>query len=313
MGVTNRADRIHAKIVFYGPAGAGLTSNLEYIHRKLRRELRGELTVSNVRDGSYELLPVELGSIRDVQTSVLIHTVPTGEGHRGLRREILDGADGVVFVADLRPMRHDATVASLTELREHLATYNRSIDDVLLVVQYNRRDLADENSLDSLHRRLALRPAATFEAVANEGTGVLQTLTCLTKLILNRLRRELHAERAEAAPPQRMPAPSPPVQRQPDPPAPPEEPQPLPAAPSTPAPRAPTPEPTVTAEDSGSFSGPLVAEPASLAIDPEKGFRLASAGPVEAEGDELSIPIRLCEEGSGREISLSLRLIVDDS
>ena len=197
MGVLNRDGReIHAKIVYYGPQGAGMTANLRLILRKLKREHRGELQSTPVPDSEdeYEFLPVTLGTVRGYATSIHIYTVPGAPAHGKLRREILDGADGVVFVADLRPERHDATVKSARELKKHLRSHDLSFDDVVLVTQYNRRDESNENALDKLHKRLSLEPAASFEAVATEGTGVLQTLTTLSKLILSNIRNAADAQ-----------------------------------------------------------------------------------------------------------------------
>ena len=200
MGVLNREAReIHAKIVYYGPAEAGKTTNLEFIHRKLKREHRGDLQVSRIgSDAAYEFVPVTLGSVRGYSTSIHVYTVPSGDEHLELRRQILDGTDGVVFVADLRPERHDATIAAAAELKEHLDSYGRSFDEVVLVIQYNKRGTTNENALDELHKRLGLEPEAYFEAVANQGTGVLQTLTTLSKQILSNIRQA-----AENEPPQR--------------------------------------------------------------------------------------------------------------
>jgi signal recognition particle receptor subunit beta len=435
MGSFDRAaGEIHAKIVYYGPPGVGLTSNVEYVHRKLRREHRGELKRIECAGAACEFLPVELGHIKDIRTSIEVYTVPSGEAQRERRRELLTDVDGIVFVADLRPARHEATAAALQELRELLESHQRSLEDVALVVQYNRRDLADENALDRLHRLLDLRSLATFEAVASEGAGVLQTLSSLAKLILNRLRSGQMKPAARTTPkelsaPAQMPAPAP----EPSPAEPLAAPAPAPASPASPlgapaaaplgldepveapadaplgraealgapadaplgrnealgapadaplgrstepadapaalapsepavspadAPAAQGPmdlfaaegpseaaeadpfaaqapgagsidlfaaqgaesfeepaagadEPWVTAEDSQEFSGPLVAEPAQPLDGPPLRFQITEAGPGEAIGGELRIPIRLREESSGRSIDLRLRLTID--
>lgn len=198
MGVLNRERReIHAKIVYFGPDAAGKTTNLEFIHRKLKRDHRGEIKTTNVgndRSATYEFLAVTLGAVRGYSTSIHIYTVPNGPSHREMRRQILDGADGIVFVADLRPERHDATVEAAGELKDHLQSYGLSLKDVVLVIQYNRRGPTDENALDGLHRRLGLDPEGYFEAVASEGTGVLQTLTSLSKQILSNIRQAAENE-----------------------------------------------------------------------------------------------------------------------
>ncbi len=265
MGVLNHEAReIQAKIVYYGPAEAGKTTNVEFIHRKLKREHRGDLQVSRAgSSAAYEFVPVTLGSVRGYSTSIHVYTVPSGDDQRELRRQILDGTDGVVFVADLRPERHDATIASAAELKEHLETYGRSFDDVVLVIQYNRRGTTNENALDELHKRLGLDPEAYFEAVANQGTGVLQTLTTLSKQILSNIRQA-----AEKEPPNEAAVPLAQVEL--------------------------TQRPVEETAAHGAFC-------------------LESAGPVEASGGELTIPILLTESESGQKVELCLRLSISRS
>ena len=204
MGELDReAKAIKAKIVYFGPSGVGLTSNLESIARKLKKAQCGELRVSRVpkdKKAAYEVLPVDLGKVRGYSSAMQIYTVPGGAKHAAIRRRILEGADGVVFVADLRPDRHDVTLAAVKELQGHLNVYGRTLEDTSLIVQYNRRDEVDESVLDRLHRRLALKPAAFFEATAHDGTGVIQTLTTLSKVILAEFRRR--AESGEPVSPQ---------------------------------------------------------------------------------------------------------------
>ena len=218
--LSRETGEIHAKIVYCGPQGSGKTANTKFIYRKLKREHRGELRTAYARkdkNAPYEFLPVSLGAVRGFETSIHLHTWPGGDAFSDERRQVLEGVDGVVFVADLRPERHEATVAALDELRGHLQSYGRSFDDVLLVIQYNRRDEADESNLESLHAQLGVKPQAYFEGIATEGTGVLQCLTTLSKAILSRLRREAdEQERQEAE----APAPPPDAASEPAPPPP---------------------------------------------------------------------------------------------
>ena len=94
MGVLNHETReIHAKIVLYGPPEAGTTTNLSFIHRKLKKEHRGELRTLGAEwgaKGAYEFLPVNLGPVRGYQTSIHLYTVPAGKAHAAVRRELLD-------------------------------------------------------------------------------------------------------------------------------------------------------------------------------------------------------------------------------
>ena len=287
MGTADRdAREIHGKIVYYGAAGAGKSSNLAFIQRKLKREHRGELKRLATRDGVivYETLPVQLGAVRGFKTSIEISSVPGASEASALRRKLLEAVDGIVFVADLRPDRHSATVASLAELRQNLASYGRKLEDVPLVVQYNHRDQADENAVERLHRLLPMREASCFEARAHEGSGVLQTLTTLSKLLLVELRKTVD----EAGP-----ASSAAVY----------------TGRNLPAKRGRVVE---SVEPLGPPSGDVTAnyddEPAAVL---EKGFQIESAGPVGGGGSEIRIPVRLIDEATGRRVEIVVRVAID--
>jgi len=283
MGTADREAReIHGKIVYYGAAGAGKSSNLAFIQRKLKREHRGELKRLSTRDGVtvYETLPVQLGAVRGFQTSIQISSVPGAPNAGALRRKLLENVDALVFVADLRPDRHQATVASLAELREHLESYGRKLEDVPLVIQYNHRDQADENAVERLHRLIPLRQAC-FEARADEGTGVLQTLTTLSKLLLVELRKTVD----DVATP-----------------------LPRSIAESMARPAAKR-EPVIDAGDAIDALGPPTAD---VTADFEgKGFQIESAGPVDGAGREIRIPLRLIDEATGRRVEIVVRVAID--
>jgi hypothetical protein len=199
VGTLDRDARsIHGKLVYLGPAGAGKTANLELLARKLKQQHRGDLKVVEGEGGAVEHLPVSLGAVRGWETSFDIWAAPGGDEGDAARARLLADADGVVFVADLRRERHDATLAALEELLAHLGAAGRSLDDVALVVQYNHRDAADETAVERLHRRLGLEHAVSFDAVACEGKGVLQTLSALSKQVLALVRAR--AERPQPAP-----------------------------------------------------------------------------------------------------------------
>jgi signal recognition particle receptor subunit beta len=199
---------VDARIVYWGIEGAGTTTNLRVIHAKLRPDHRGRLEHVPTRldpSVSYDRLPIELGEIAGVRTRIQIVAVPGGAEHAPTRKGLLDRVDGVVFVVDARRERIDENVAALEELRSALAAYGRSLEEVPLVVQYNKQDLSDAFVLEELHRKLDVRGAAAFEAVAAEGSGVLQTLTTISKRVVRTLRESREA--MAAAPPPPAPAP----------------------------------------------------------------------------------------------------------
>lgn len=279
MGELNReAGEIHAKLLYFGPPGSGKTTNVKFIERKLKREHRGMLEERNAEGeegGSYEILPVRLGEVRGFKTSIQVHTVPGADRFSDVRRNLLDGADGVVFVADCRTDQHEATVASFQELSSHLESYGRSFEDIVLVVQYNHRDEADESALESLHSRLSEKPDASFDAIATDGTGVLQCLTTTSKAILSKLRKQ--ADEVEASPPAATPGVVDATSAQ-----------------TTFAPLQPAVE----------VSAPIeTVAPQELSLEP--------AGSVSCSGRELTIPLRLISQESGERVEFSIRVSLD--
>ena len=191
---------MNARIVFWGIQGAGVSTNLQVIREKLRADRRGELkrVPTAIDPGQYfEVLPIELGRVNGLNTRLEVIAVPGGDEHAPTRMQLLDHIDGLVLVIDSQPDRVDENVACLAELRSALDAYGRSLENLPIVVQYNKRDQTDSFVIEDLHRQLGLVGAAVFEAVASEGKGVLQTLTTISKRVV----RVLRESELDAAPP----------------------------------------------------------------------------------------------------------------
>jgi signal recognition particle receptor subunit beta len=210
--VSREATEVNARIVYWGVEGAGKTTNLRAVFAKLRPDHRGKIRQVPSRldpTVAFAVLPISLGDIAGIRTQIELIAVPGGEEQAPMRKQLLDQVDGVVFVVDADPARADANVASLAELRGALSAYGRGLADVPLVVQYNKRDLADPYALEDLHRKLDPRGAPVFEAVASEGRGVLETLSTISKRVIRVLREQgvgAPAPAAAAAPPAPAPA-----------------------------------------------------------------------------------------------------------
>jgi hypothetical protein len=220
---------VNARIVYWGIEGAGKSTNLRTIHAKLRPDHRGDLQVHPTRldpTVSYEVLPIELGDVGGVRTRIEVMAVPGAPEQAPTRKSLLDRVDGVVFVVDAQADKIDANLASFDELRRVLSAYGRSLEQLPLVVQYNKCDRSGPYALEELHRKLDLRGAAAFEAVASEGTAVLPTLTTISKRVMRVLRDQAPVALPAAAPPpaparpepSRAPAPAPGVRPAPAPP-----------------------------------------------------------------------------------------------
>ena len=132
---------VNARILYWGASQAGKSTNLRAIHARLRPDHRGPLEEVPTRvdpSVSYERLGIELGQIAGQRTRIQIVAVPGAAEHSVTRKQLLDRVDGVVFVVDASPARIDDNLASFDELRAALGAYGRSLDDMPLVVQYNK-------------------------------------------------------------------------------------------------------------------------------------------------------------------------------
>jgi hypothetical protein len=212
MDASRTITEVNARIVYWGIEGAGKRTNLRVIHAKLRPDHRGDLRELPTKldpTVTYCMLPIELGEVSGVRTRIQVLTAPSGPEQAPTRKQLLDRVDGVVFVADARRERLGDNLASFEELRAALAAYGRPIERVPLVIQYNKRDQSDPYALEELHRKLALRGVAAFEAVARDGGAVLQTLTTISKRVIRHRREETEREATTAAAAPARPSPPP--------------------------------------------------------------------------------------------------------
>lgn len=191
-----------ARILLWGIEGAGKSTTLRTIHARLRPESRGELTrVPSLLDPTVfaESLSIALGEISGRAMQIEVVAVPGGEDQAITRKQLLDRVDGLVLVLDCSPGRIDANAASIAELRNSLAAYGQRLDSLPIVLQYNKRDVADPFAIESLHRKIGLRDAAVFETIATTGHGVLPTLTTISKHVV-RLHRDGSAQHGATPP-----------------------------------------------------------------------------------------------------------------
>lgn len=192
MSTINFAAReINCKIVYYGPGIAGKTTNLKYIYRQVPNNVKGEmvsLATEDERTLFFDFLPLDLGMVQGFKTRFHLYTVPGQVFYNASRKLILRGVDGIIFVADSAPNRLRANAESLRNLRENLVEYSLKLENVPLVVQYNKRDLPDALPVEML--RMVIDPTGEyqeFEACAETGKGVFETLRAVSKLVLERL------------------------------------------------------------------------------------------------------------------------------
>lgn len=191
MALINYASReINCKLVYYGTGLGGKTTNLEYVYKQLAPGIRGEmisLATETERTLFFDFLPLDLGSVQGFKTKFSLYTVPGQVEYNASRKLILNGVDGIVFVADSQQEKMAENIESMRNMEENLSEYGLTLEQVPFVLQYNKRDLVNVSSFDELEAALNGRGVPSFEAVAVEGSGVFATLKAVSKAVLNRL------------------------------------------------------------------------------------------------------------------------------
>jgi mutual gliding-motility protein MglA len=191
MALINVAAReIHGKIVYYGPGLCGKTTNLQIIHGKIPQNGRSELlsiATETERTLFFDFLPLDLGKVHGFTIRFHLYTVPGQILYERTRVAVLNGADGVVFVADAQRDRLADNLQSLRELAHNLTNQGKRLLEFPLVMQYNKMDLPTALPTPVLDRYLNTVKVPRFEAVAVDGTGVFETLRAISKLVVNKL------------------------------------------------------------------------------------------------------------------------------
>lgn len=184
---------LNLKVVYYGPALSGKTTNLEQIHAKVDPKRRGELiSLKTTEDRTlyFDFLQLELGKISGLTPKIHLYTVPGQTYYETSRRLVLRGADGVVFVADSAANRTNDNVESWETMHTHLRSLKLPAD-LPLVVQLNKRDLPTAMPAPLLRNILNVNGRPTFETVAQRGIGVFDTLKAIINCVVKQVQREM--------------------------------------------------------------------------------------------------------------------------
>ena len=193
MSFINYSSReINCKIVYYGPGLCGKTTNIQYVYNKVDPSTKGKLiTLATEMDRTlfFDFLPLDLGTISGFTTKFQLYTVPGQVYYQTTRKLVLQGADGVVFVADSQSHQLNENVESLQDLHANLAEQGVDARSVPLVLQYNKQDLPRDLILSAsdLGDTLNFRSVPEFAADALHGPGVFETLRAISELVLKRL------------------------------------------------------------------------------------------------------------------------------
>ena len=187
------AKELSAKIVYYGPGLSGKTTSLEFIHRAIRPDRRGEM-VSLATEGDrtifFDFLPLKIERVRGMDVRLQLYTVPGQVYYAATRKLVLNGADGVVFVADSQREVMEQNEASLRDLEANLRELGVEFESFPLVLQYNKRDLPGVVAVSELEQALNPRGLPSFETVATEGRGIFDALKAIVRLTIRSLKKQ---------------------------------------------------------------------------------------------------------------------------
>jgi len=193
-----------AKIVYYGPGLCGKTTNLQFVYDNLPGHVKKgkmlSLATKTDRTLFFDFLPIELGRIRGMKTRVQLYTVPGQVFYNSTRKLVLKGADGVVFVADSQQKMMESNSESYKNLEDNLKEIGLRLEEMPLVMQFNKRDLPHLASVEEMNTHINRHNAPFYEAVATSGIGVEDTLKAVTKLVLNHLAVKYNLGSPEARP-----------------------------------------------------------------------------------------------------------------
>ncbi len=203
MATLNYASKeIHVKVVYYGAAMSGKTTNLQVIHSTVSKDHRGNLislTTDQDRTLFFDFLPLDLGRVQGFTTKVQLYTVPGQVYYNATRKLVLRGVDGIVLVVDSQKEQLDENKESLANLQENLKEYGLDLDTLPWIIQYNKQDLPNAMSVEELEKEVNTLGTPYTVASATENRGVKETLRLISGMVMQKLSAPNALREAEPA------------------------------------------------------------------------------------------------------------------
>lgn len=185
---------MNLKVVYYGPAMSGKTTNLQRIHEKTSPKIRGELISLKTRGDRtlyFDFLQIELGRVAGLKPRFNLYTVPGQSYYVSSRRLVLQGADGVVFVADSDPGRMSDNIQSVQDLVKNLNTLGINPQAIPIILQCNKRDLPDAMPVADMQKRLGFSRVPCYAATATNGEGIFETMKAAISMVVKQAQKGL--------------------------------------------------------------------------------------------------------------------------
>jgi signal recognition particle receptor subunit beta len=182
---------INCKVIYFGPGLSGKTTNVQYIYEHTQQANRGKLvtlSTENERTLFFDFLPLAIGEVKGYKTRFHLYTIPGQTFYEVSRQFILKGVDGVVFVADSQSERMESNIEAFEALEKSLEKQGYDLNKLPLVFQYNKRDMPGVVSISEMEATFNPMRRPYFEAVANSGQGVMETLQSISQSIIRELK-----------------------------------------------------------------------------------------------------------------------------
>ena len=189
MLINQRRGEINFKIVYYGTALGGKTSNLEYIYSHVNPKQRGELVSIKTKGDRtlfFDFLYIELSPINGLRPKFNFYTVPGQTMYAASRKLVLRGVDGVVFVADSQDNRLRENLESLAELKKYLREEGYNLSEFPFILQCNKQDLSTATPPQKLSEQLGLNGQPCFGSIATQGENVFDTMKAIVNQVAKR-------------------------------------------------------------------------------------------------------------------------------
>lgn len=189
--INYKSREINCKIVYVGPSLGGKTTNIQCIHNSVPNESRTPLQSINT-DGDrtlfFDYFALNLEDIQGFKTKFLIYGVPGQPYYKSTRKMVLNGVDGLVFIADSDRKRFSDNLESLLDLKGMLKDYGYDYEDLPMVFQYNKRDLSDLTPVPEFEQSLNDRGCPHYEAIAIRCEGVIDTFKAVCSGVIEKLK-----------------------------------------------------------------------------------------------------------------------------
>ena len=190
MFINTSLNQIDLKIVYYGPGMSGKTTNLEWAHTHIDPSLRSDLLNLKTKEDRtiyFDFMQFEVGKIKGLTPKFNLYTVPGQDMYTMSRKIILNGVDGIVYVADSQPDRMRDNLFTLIDLVKNLRANKHQVEDFPIILQYNKRDVPGALPVPEMRKLLNRFNAPEFEACAMKGIGVFESLKTVIDLIVKRV------------------------------------------------------------------------------------------------------------------------------